>query len=76
MCQILLLLLGRDLRKLYSDGGRGKGGTNKSELFKLAAGKYEGGKKGECRVPFRVGKKSRSLKRDKVYRYLAKIIPN
>lgn len=41
MCQILLLLLGSDLRKLYSDGGRGKGGTNKSEVS-LAAGKYEG----------------------------------
>lgn len=55
----------------------GKGETNKSEVFKLAAGEYEGKKRrGDCRAPFHAGKKSRSLKRDKVYRYLAKSIPN
>lgn len=57
--------------------GGGKGETNKSEVFKLAAGEYEGKKRrGDCRAPFHAGKKSRSLKRDKVYRYLAKSIPN
>lgn len=33
-------------------------------------------KKGDSRVPFHVGKESRSLKRGEVYSYLAKNIPN
>lgn len=45
MCQILLLLLGRDLRKLYSDGGRGKGGQIKVNYLSWLLVSMKGEKK-------------------------------
>lgn len=53
-----------------------RGGQIKVKCLSWLLVSMKGEKKGDCSVPFRVGKKSRSLKRDKVYRYLAKSIPN